>query len=114
MTLYKLSPYAHILESRLLPGTIQYGIFHQMTGYVIEPRESVRALLLATRMGTNVSIGEDDFDRLGDDGAQLRELIDERFLIPKSRSRRSPRPWSSLWYGRYKIRRSPIAITAEK
>src|SRR5882672_2118511 len=82
MTLYKLSPYAHILENRLLPSTIQYGIFHQLTGYVIEPRESVKVLLLATRMGTSVSLDEQDFDRLGADGAQLRELIDERFLIP--------------------------------
>jgi protein-L-isoaspartate O-methyltransferase len=82
MTLYKLSPHAHIIENRLLPSTIQYGIFHQLTGYVIEPRESVKGLLLATRLGTNVSIGEHDFDKLGDDGAQLRELIEERFLIP--------------------------------
>lgn len=82
MTLYKLSPYAHILENRLLPGTIQYGIFHQMTGYVIEPRESVRPLLLATRMGTNVSLEEHDLEQLGDDGVQLKELIEQRFLIP--------------------------------
>ncbi len=82
MTLYKLSPYAHILENRLLPGTIQYGIFHQITGNVIEPRESVRALLLATRMGTNVSLEEHDLEQLGDDGAQLKELIEQRFLIP--------------------------------
>ena len=82
MTLYKISPYAHIIESRLLPSAIRYGIFHQLTGYVIEPRESVKVLLLATRMGTNVSIGENDLDKLGYDGAQLRELIEERFLIP--------------------------------
>lgn len=82
MTLYKISPHAHILENRLLPSTIQYGIFHQLTGYVIEPRESVKVLLLATRLGTNVSIGKHDLDKLGDDGAQLRELIDGRFLIP--------------------------------
>lgn len=84
MTLYKISPHAHILENRLLPSTIQYGIFHQLTGYVIEPRESVKVLLFATRMGSNVSIGEHDLDKLGDDGAQLRELIVERFLIPGS------------------------------
>ncbi|HZI88105.1 MAG TPA: hypothetical protein VFD48_14835, partial [Pyrinomonadaceae bacterium] len=82
MTLYKISPYAHIIESRLIPGNVHYGIFHQFTGYVVEPRESVKALLLATRMGTNVSIGADDLDKLGDDGAQLRKLIDERFLSP--------------------------------
>jgi len=82
MTLYKISPHAHVIENRLLPSTIQYGIFHQLTGYVIEPRESVRVLLLATRMGTNVSLGDHDLDNLGDDGAQLRELIEQRFLIP--------------------------------
>ena len=82
MTLYKLSPHAHIIENRLIPNTIQYGIFHQLTGYVIEPRESVKVLLFATRMGTNVSLGEHDLDNLGDDGAQLKELIEHRFLIP--------------------------------
>lgn len=76
MTLYKFSPHAHVIENRLVPSTIQYGIFHQLTGYVIEPRESVRVLLLAARMGTNISLGDHDFDNLGDDGAQLRELIE--------------------------------------
>lgn len=82
MTLYKLSPHAHILENRLFPNTIQYGIFHQLTGYVIEPRESVRTLLVAARMGANFSISDNEFDKLGDDGPQLRELIRERILIP--------------------------------
>jgi len=82
MTLYKLSPHAHVIENRLILSTIQYGIFHQLTGYVIEPRESVRVLLLAARIGTNISLSENDLDNLGDDGAQLRELIEQRFLIP--------------------------------
>lgn len=82
MTLYKLSPHAHILENRLFPNTIQYGIFHQLTGYVIEPRESVRALLVAARMGANFSLSDNEFAKLGDDGPQLRELIRERILIP--------------------------------
>jgi len=82
MPLYKISPHAHFIESRLVPSAIRYGIFHQLTGYVIEPRESVRGLLLATRTGANVSLSDDDLDNLGDDGAQLRESIEERFLIP--------------------------------
>ena len=84
MTLYKLSPHAHIIESRLRPGNVHYGIFHQLTGYVVEPRGNVTRLLLATRMGTNVSLGEEDFDKLGDEGAQLSELIKEKFLIPSN------------------------------
>ncbi|HEY6229827.1 MAG TPA: SAM-dependent methyltransferase [Pyrinomonadaceae bacterium] len=87
MTLYKLSPHAHIIESRLRPGNIHYGIFHQLTGYVIEPRANVTGLLLATRMGTNVSLSEEEFDRLGADGPQLRELIREKFLIPSDEDR---------------------------
>jgi len=82
MTLYKISPHVHIIESRLRPGNIHYGVFHQLTGYVIEPRGNVNGLLFAARMGTNVSLSEDDFDKLGDDGAQLKELIKEKFLIP--------------------------------
>jgi hypothetical protein len=82
MTLYKISPHVHIVESRLRPGNIHYGVFHQLTGYVIEPRGNVTGLLFAARMGTNVSFSEDDFDKLGDDGAQLKELIKEKFLLP--------------------------------
>ncbi|HEV2828462.1 MAG TPA: class I SAM-dependent methyltransferase [Pyrinomonadaceae bacterium] len=82
MTLYKISPHAHTIESRLIPGTVHYGIFHQLTGYVIEPRESVRGLLLAARMGNNISLDADDLDNLGGDGGQVRELIGQKFLIP--------------------------------
>jgi hypothetical protein len=82
MTLYKLSPHAHILENRLVPNIIQYGIFHQLTGYVIEPGENVRPLLVAARRGANFSINDNEFDKLGRDGPQLRELIRERFLLP--------------------------------
>ena len=81
MTLYKISPYAHIIENRLIPSTIQYGIFHQFTGYVIEPRESVKVLLLATRMGTNVSLSEDDLVNLGDEdviSGAVRSRLDNR------------------------------------
>ncbi|MCU1265476.1 MAG: hypothetical protein JWM21_1794 [Acidobacteria bacterium] len=81
MALYQLSPYAHFVENRLLPNTIQYGIFHQLTGYVIEPRESVRAMLFAVRLGSGLSLADEDLEKLAADGAQIRELIEQRFLI---------------------------------
>ena len=81
MALYQLSPYVHFVENRLLPNTIQYGIFHQLTGYIIEPRESVRAMLFAVRLGKGLSLADEDLEKLAADGAQIRELIEQRILI---------------------------------
>src|ERR1700730_16581323 len=81
MALYQLSPYVHFVETRLLPNTIQYGIFHQLTGYVMEPRESVRAMLFAVRLGSGLSLADEDLEKLAADGAQIRELIEQRILI---------------------------------
>ena len=60
---------------------IQYGIFHQLTGEVLEPSARVHSLLLALKLGSQISFGEDDLDRMGADGNQLKELIQKEFLI---------------------------------
>ena len=79
---YRMSPYVHLLESHLVPGIIQRGIFHQFTGEVLEPREGVRSLLFAAKLGNRVSFSEDDLTNLAEDGAQIRQLIEKEFLIP--------------------------------
>jgi Putative S-adenosyl-L-methionine-dependent methyltransferase len=81
MVSYTLSPYAHFIESRLIPGASQHAVFHQLTGEVCLLRERVRTLLLAAKVGVRVSLIDEDLIRLAD-GAQIRELIEKEFLVP--------------------------------
>jgi len=60
---------------------VQYGIFHRFTGEVIEPLPNVRSLLLAMRLGTPVSFGDDHLERMGRDGEQLKQLVSKEFFV---------------------------------
>ena len=75
----------HFVENRLFPNTIQYGIFHQFTGEVLELKERVRLLLLAAKLGNPLSLSEEDLRQLGADGTQLRELLQKEFLLSDDR-----------------------------
>src|SRR5712692_3531223 len=81
MVLYKLSPYVHFIESRLISNATQYGVFHVLTGEVFEPAQRVRALLFAAKLGQKISLSNEDLDSLGTDGGQIRKLIEEEFLV---------------------------------
>ena len=81
MVSYKLSPYAHFIESRLISNATQYGVFHVLTGEVFEPGQRTRALLFAAKLGHKISLSNDDLDGLGPDGEQLRKLIAEELLV---------------------------------
>src|ERR1700720_2098549 len=83
MVPYRINPYAHFIENRLIPGITQYGVFHQCTGDVIEPRERVRSLLLAAKLGNRISFSEEDLKNPGEESAQIRQLIEKEFLIPE-------------------------------
>jgi len=78
---YKLSPYVRFIESHLRTDAVQYGVFHLLTGRVFEPSSRIRALLLAGKLGQRISLTVEDLPQLGDDGAQLQELIKEEFLV---------------------------------
>ncbi len=78
---YRISPYVHLIESRLVPGIIRRGVFHQFTGEVLEPSERVRSLLFAAKLGNRISFTEEDLNNLAEDGAQIRQLIAKEFLI---------------------------------
>jgi ribosomal protein S18 acetylase RimI-like enzyme len=80
---YRLNPYVHFIESRLVPGIVRRGLFHQVTGEVVEPRETVRSLLFAAKLGNRISFSEKDLNSLAEDGAQIKQLIEKRFLIPE-------------------------------
>jgi Putative S-adenosyl-L-methionine-dependent methyltransferase len=84
MASYRLSPYAHTVESHLIPDRPEYGVFHQFTGEVLQPSHDVRVLLFATRAGSQLSFSDDDLKRLGDVGTQIRRLIDHEFLVTEN------------------------------
>jgi 2-polyprenyl-3-methyl-5-hydroxy-6-metoxy-1,4-benzoquinol methylase len=82
MVSYKLSPYVNFIESHLIPNTSRYAVVHRLTGEVCEPGERVRSLLFAAKLGNQVSFSGEDLDNLAEDGRQIRELIDQEFLVP--------------------------------
>src|SRR5919205_2461273 len=82
MLRYSLNPYISFIENRLFPGFVQRAVFHRLTGEILEPRESVRSLLLAAKSGSGTDLTNDVFDSLGEDGVQLRQLVQHQFLIP--------------------------------
>lgn len=81
MISYCLSPYVNFIENRLYPGVIQHGVFHRLSGQVLEPGERVRSLLLAVQIGNRVSLSEQNLMSFGADGYQLKQLIEKEFLI---------------------------------
>ncbi len=81
MNSYQLNPYVHVVENCIFPNTIQYGVFHRCTGEVLEPSPGVRSLLFALRLGNQFSLVEEDLDRMGEDGQEIRRLIGKEFLI---------------------------------
>jgi hypothetical protein len=82
MVPYRISPYLNFIENRLFPGFIQHGVSHRLTGEVLEPGEKVRSLLLAAKMGNRISLSEENLNSLGEDGRQLKQLVEKGFLIP--------------------------------
>lgn len=83
MIAYSLNPYITFIESRLVPGFAKHGVFHRLTGKVFEPTERVRCLLFAAKLGSRISLGEDELNSMGVDGGQLKQLIQEQVLIPE-------------------------------
>jgi hypothetical protein len=81
MALYRISPYVTFIENRLFPGVIQYGVSHRLTGEVLEPDETVRALLLGLQTGNSISLDEETLNSSDQAAAQLRQLIEKEFLI---------------------------------
>ena len=82
MISYRLSPYVNFIENRLIPGVIQHGVSHRLTGEVLEPGERIRSLLLVMQTGSPISLSEENLNSFGEDGRQLKQLIEKEFLIP--------------------------------
>jgi hypothetical protein len=82
MVPYRLSPYISFIENRLFPGVIQNGVCHRLTGEVLEPGDRIRSLLLTLKTDNQISLTEETLNGFGDDGNQLKQLIEKEFLIP--------------------------------
>jgi hypothetical protein len=81
MASYAFSPYVTFIESHLIPGATQYAVFHRLTGELIQPSPRIRALLFACKIGNRLSFSDEELVQLGDEGRQIRNLIETRFLI---------------------------------
>lgn len=84
MSFYRLNPFISFIESHLYPDPSRYGVFHRLTGQVVE-LGAARALLNAARHGNPVSLNGADLSRPGEDGSQIRTLIEQEFLMPDVR-----------------------------
>jgi ribosomal protein S18 acetylase RimI-like enzyme len=82
MISYRLSPYVSFVENRLIPGVIQHGVSHRLTGEVLEPGDRIRSLLLTMQTGTLLSLSDENLNSLGEEGTQLQQLIQNDCLIP--------------------------------
>ena len=83
MTRYRINPYISFIENRLFPEIIQQAVFHRLSNEIIEPSEATRSLLQIANRGALISLAEDDFEKLGQSGGELKQLIDREFLIPE-------------------------------
>src|SRR5262245_38050674 len=82
MISFKLSPFVTFIESHLIPHASQHAVFHRLTGQIVEPSSTVRAVLRANKLGSPLSLEIAQLAKLGTDGLQIGRLIGERFLIP--------------------------------
>ncbi|HZE68697.1 MAG TPA: class I SAM-dependent methyltransferase [Pyrinomonadaceae bacterium] len=81
MLRFRLSPFVSFVESHLIPGVVQHGVFHRLTGEVLEPSERIRALLHAATMGNCISLNDKNLTSFGQEGAQLEQIFKKDFLI---------------------------------
>ena len=80
MPTFRLTPYATFLENRLFPHTVQYGIFHQLTGVSLAVSPELRSLLEKMQAGRELVCDDEELQRRK--GTELCELIDHQLLVP--------------------------------
>src|SRR5882724_6228114 len=78
MPQYQLNPYVHLIEDRVVPSDIQFGIVHRLTGEVTRLSNALRSFLLEADGG--LWIDEQDLAHLTT-RSQLKRLIENEFLI---------------------------------
>ncbi|HEV2834722.1 MAG TPA: SAM-dependent methyltransferase, partial [Pyrinomonadaceae bacterium] len=78
MPTYRLSPYISFIENRLFPGVVHRGIFHRLTGEILEPSAPILSFLHSSEPGNRISLGEADLDHY-----EIKQLCQKEFLIPE-------------------------------
>ncbi|OLE52977.1 MAG: hypothetical protein AUG51_15430 [Acidobacteria bacterium 13_1_20CM_3_53_8] len=79
---YRVSPYLHIVENRLIPNVVQYGASHLLTGEVVELSERLRTLFSKLEVAKTLWLSEEDLNSQIAEDCRLRLLIEKEFLIP--------------------------------
>lgn len=83
MVPYRVSPYVHIVENRLIPNVVQYGASHLLTGEVVELSKKLRTLFSALETAKTLWLSEADLNTQLADSFLLRRLLEKEFLIPE-------------------------------
>lgn len=77
-----LSPYVRLVENRLTPNAVYYGIFHQLSGQVFNVDETIAGLLTNLQTSKKILIDPDELATRRDPAAvQLKQLIIREFLF---------------------------------
>src|SRR5215510_8657420 len=79
---FRLSPFASFIESHLNPSAPQYGVFHRLTGQILELEPSVRTFLEALAQGKGFSLTPEQLPQLGELGPAILRLVDFQLVIP--------------------------------
>jgi SAM-dependent methyltransferase len=81
---FVLSPYVHVVENRLIPDEVQYGIFHQLSGELFPFNQALESLLTDLKIASRVWIDAQGLkDRTDFLSQQIKQLIAKYFLIPE-------------------------------
>ncbi|MGB9180198.1 MAG: class I SAM-dependent methyltransferase [Pyrinomonadaceae bacterium] len=87
---YRVSPYVHIVENRLIPNVVQYGASHLLTGEIVELSAKLRNLFSALETAKTLWLSEEDLNTQIADSFQLRRLLEKEFLIPEDMDALAP------------------------
>src|SRR6185369_485861 len=81
MTAYKLSPYLVTIENRLTRRAIQYGLFHRLTGEIVEFTPSLQMFVTAVRKQGDVHLDLAQLENQPVPNTEFVNLIHLGFLI---------------------------------
>ena len=77
-----LSPYVRLIENRLIPPAIHYGIFHQLSGEVFDLDEATSSLLANLKATGRIWITVEELKGRQDPASiRIKKLIAREFLI---------------------------------
>jgi hypothetical protein len=82
MAAYKLSPYLKTIENRLLKGSVQSGLFHRLSGEILELTSSLRMFLLAASGQKEVNLEIAELEKQFGPDAEPVKMVRLGFLLP--------------------------------